>query len=195
MINSNKSNQLSLYQRYSNYNTDIYCCFALGGVLRMKSGGMQGLACCHMHPHYIEDDSGSFWTGSREPENITGGIMCVKAWPVWPVTSTQKPHCHVLEFQASFQLTVHEQIDNVLATISPSPGACVSPVARDLACNSTGSRFSHFGGEVTERTLHVQSVYNVNKPVTTICMIFISFFIYIFTTGSPETDWTGPVNR
>jgi hypothetical protein len=90
--------------------------------------------------------------------------MCVKAWPVWPVTSTQKPHCHVLEFQASFQLTVHEQIDNVLATISPSPGACVSPVTRDLACNSTGSRFSHFGVKSPrEHYMYKVSIMSTNQ--------------------------------
>jgi hypothetical protein len=42
--------------------------------------------------------------------------------------------------------------------------------------------------------VHVQSVYNVNKPVTTICMIFVNFFSDFFGTGSSKTE-TGPVNR
>jgi hypothetical protein len=32
--------------------------------------------------------------------------------------------------------------------------------------------------------VHVQNVYNVSKPVTTICMIFVDFF----GTRSPKTD-------
>jgi hypothetical protein len=35
--------------------------------------------------------------------------------------------------------------------------------------------------------VHVQSIYNMPKPLTIICMIFIDFSIF-FGTGSPKTD-------
>jgi hypothetical protein len=39
--------------------------------------------------------------------------------------------------------------------------------------------------------VHTQIVYNVNKPVAIICMIFVDFFRFFFATGSPKTDWIG----
>jgi hypothetical protein len=36
------------------------------------------------------------------------------------------------------------------------------------------------------KNVHVQNVYNVNKPVTTICMLFVDFFRF-FCTRSPKT--------
>jgi hypothetical protein len=45
--------------------------------------------------------------------------------------------------------------------------------------------FYHFSSML--QIVHVQSIYNVNKPVTTICMIFVDFFRF-FYTRSPKTD-------
>jgi hypothetical protein len=39
--------------------------------------------------------------------------------------------------------------------------------------------------------VHVQSVYNVNKPVTTICMIFVDFLQKKIGTQSPKTNGIG----
>jgi hypothetical protein len=48
--------------------------------------------------------------------------------------------------------------------------------------------------------VHVQSTYNVNKSVTTICMIFVYFSIYFLALQAPKPMAsvllkTGPINR
>jgi hypothetical protein len=58
--------------------------------------------------------------------------------------------------------------------------------------------FHHFSSMLP--IVHVQSIYNVNKPVTTICMIFVDFFRFFLALQAPKSTESvlfeiGPVNQ
>jgi hypothetical protein len=57
--------------------------------------------------------------------------------------------------------------------------------------------FYHFSSML--QIVHVQSIYNVNKPVTIICMIFVDFSDFFTLEALKPSESvlvkTGPVNR
>jgi hypothetical protein len=58
--------------------------------------------------------------------------------------------------------------------------------------------FYHFSSMF--QIIHVQSIYNVNKPVIIIYMIFIDFFRFFLSREAPKSTGsvlpkTGPVNQ